>query len=300
MSTVEKNKYKGFITDIKRFAVHDGDGIRSTVFFKGCPLKCVWCHNPETIAFDGQLAFYEHKCTLCGGCGSVCACHKIESGRHTVEREKCTLCGKCTKVCPKGALEVIGRSVTVDEVINIVIKDKSFYDQSGGGVTLSGGECLMQAEFCESLLKALKDRGINTAVDTCGFAPREAINKVIPYTDKFLYDIKAIDEDVHIKCTGKSNKLILENLEYINSKNIPTEIRIPYVFSHNSNQIKRIGEFLTKIECITGVRILPYHNYAGSKYTALNMKNTMPENMTTYEEVTAAKEILSKMGLNCL
>lgn len=300
MSTDERNKYTGFITDIKRFAVHDGDGIRGTVFFKGCPLKCVWCHNPETIAFGGEIAFYKHKCNLCGACEEVCGCHKTDRGEHIVIRDKCSLCGQCAKVCPNGALEIIGRSVTVDEIINVVIKDKSFYNQSGGGVTLSGGECLMQAEFCENLLKTLKDNGINTAVDTCGFAPREAFDKVISYTDKFLYDIKSIDEDVHIKCTGKSNKLILENLEYINSKNIPTEIRIPYVPNHNANRIKSIGEFLTRIGCVTGVRVLPYHNYAGSKYTALNMKNTMPKNMPSDQEITDAKDVLSRMGLHCL
>ena len=187
---------KARIFEVKRFAVHDGDGIRTTVFFKGCPLKCVWCHNPEGISTKSELAYYAHKCIVCGECQNVCptGAHTIENGKHSFNREKCIICGKCTDVCLSDALILYGKEMTVEELLPVLLKDKDFYDNSGGGVTLSGGECLMQADFCAELLQMLKKEGINTAVDTCGYVPKESIDKVLPYTDTFLYDIKAIDE----------------------------------------------------------------------------------------------------------
>ena len=263
---------KAKIFEIKRFAVHDGDGIRTTVFFKGCPLKCVWCHNPEGIEFKPQLAYYEHKCIGCGECIGVCpaSAHGISENMHFYDKEKCIACGKCADVCLGDALTFYGREMTVDELLSVLLEDKDFYENSGGGVTLSGGECLMQADFCAELLKALKDNGIHTAVDTCGFVSAEAFDKVMPYTDIFLYDLKAFDEDVHIKCTGQSNKVILENLKYIDNCGKKIEIRIPYVPGYNSEQIEKISEFLKTLKNITKVRILPYHNYAGTKYAALD------------------------------
>ena len=259
------------ISDIKRFAVHDGDGIRTTVFFKGCPLKCVWCHNPESISFKPQVAFYENKCIGCGEC---------KKERFTVEG------------CLGDARVLYGKEMTIEELLPLLLEDKDFYETSGGGVTLSGGECLCQADFCAELLKELKKEGINTAVDTCGFVSKEAIDKVLPYTDTFLYDIKAIDEDVHIKCTGQSNKVILDNLKYIDSCGKAIEVRIPYVPEYNSNQIKKIAEFLRTLKNIKAVKVLPYHNYAGSKYAALNMENTLPQILPTEEEIKKAEEML--------
>ena len=223
------------IIDIKRFAVHDGDGIRTTVFLKGCPLKCVWCHNPESISFDVQLAYYENKCISCGECVNVCPtkAHFIENDIHKFNREKCVGCGKCESVCLGEALKIYGNEMTVDELLPTLLEDKDFYENSGGGVTLSGGECLMHPDFCAELLKELKNNGIHTAVDTCGFIKKDSLDKVMPYTDIFLYDVKAYDEDVHIKCTGQSNKLIIDNLKYIDSKNKKIEIRIPYVPEYN-------------------------------------------------------------------
>ena len=201
---------KANIFEIKRFAVHDGDGIRTTVFFKGCPLRCVWCHNPEGLVLKPQLAYYIHKCIGCGECVSVCPtnAHGIVNGKHIFDRAACIGCGKCADICLGNALMLYGREMNEDELIEAVLEDREFYENSGGGVTLSGGECLMQADFCASFLKKLKELGINTAVDTCGYVPKESLDKVIPYTDKFLYDIKAVDNDVHIKCTGESNEKI--------------------------------------------------------------------------------------------
>ncbi len=290
---------KAKIFEIKRFAVHDGDGIRTTVFFKGCTLKCVWCHNPEGIEFKPETAFFENKCTLCGVCVSACpvSAHKTENGIHVFEREKCIACGKCEEACISGALTLYGKEMTVDELIPVLLEDKDFYDNSGGGVTLSGGECLCYADFCTELLKQLKNNGIHTAVDTCGFITREAIDKVMPYTDIFLYDFKAYDEDVHIKCTGHSNKTILENLKYIDECGKKTEIRIPYVPEYNSDQIEKTAEFMSSLKNLTKVRVLPYHNYAGSKYKSLDMENTLPKKLPEDKEIQNAIEIIQKYGI---
>lgn len=290
----EENEMKGRIFEIKRFAVHDGDGIRTTVFLKGCPLKCVWCHNPEGIGFEKQLAYYSHKCIGCGACAAVCPAgvHSFENGIHKVEREKCIACGKCEEACFSQALKIYGTEISVEELLPILLEDKDFYGNSNGGVTLSGGECLMQADFCAELLKKLKEQGIHTAVDTCGFVSREAIDKVMPYTDIFLYDLKAYDEETHIKCTAQSNKMILENLRYIDQCGKAIEVRIPYVPDYNSDEIEKIETVLSQLKNLTKVRVLPYHNYAGSKYEALAMENTLPDKVPEQKDIDKAKEIV--------
>ncbi len=288
---------KAYITDIKRFAVHDGDGIRTTVFFKECPLKCLWCHNPETISCKKQIALFTHKCLNCGICCALCECNRLNNGVHIFEREKCNLCGRCENVCPNDAFEIYGKEMSTDEILDIVLSDKKFYDESGGGVTLSGGECLLQADFCAELLKKIKDSGINTAVDTCGFVKRSALDKVMKYTDTFLYDIKAIDEKVHIKCTGRGNSLILDNLRYLSENNCRIEIRYPLVMGYNDSECDKVGAFLQKLRGITKIKVLQYHNLAASKYMALNMLNTLPEVKTTFEDVENAVEVLRKHGL---
>ena len=293
---------KARIFEIKKFAVHDGDGIRTTVFFKGCPLKCVWCHNPEGIDFKPQLAYYEQKCVNCGECVDACLqkAHYIKDGIHIFEREKCIGCEKCESVCVGNALTFYGKEMSVSELIPILLEDKEFYYSSNGGVTLSGGECLMQADFCEELLKELKNNAVHTAVDTCGFVSKEVIDKVIPYTDIFLYDLKAYSEETHIKCTGFSNEIILENLKYIDSKNKKIEIRIPFVPDYNSEEIEKIAEFLKKLKNLTKVRVLPYHNYSGSKYKSLEMKNNLPKVLPTDEEIKKAINLLKSYDIETI
>jgi len=261
---------KAAICDIKRFAVHDGDGIRTTVFFKGCPLKCLWCHNPESISFEPQTAFYENKCIGCGEC---------QKDGFTPEN------------CLGEAKVFYGKEVTVEELLPLLLEDRPFYETSGGGVTLSGGECLCRYPFAAELLKRLKEAGVNTAVDTCGFVSREALDAVLPYTDTFLYDLKAYDEDVHVKCTGQSNKIILENLLYLDARGARIEIRIPYVPDCNANQMAKLAAFLRPLRSVTKVKVLPYHNYAGSKYAALGMENTLPPTLPTEEETAAVQAL---------
>lgn len=283
----------GTIFDIKRFAVHDGDGIRTTVFLKGCPLKCLWCHNPESLSFKPQLAYYVNKCVHCGSCAAVCptGAHAMTDAGHVFRKDLCNSCGKCEEACPENALQLFGRSVTPQEILPVLLEDKEFYVNSNGGVTLSGGECLMQPDFCTELLQLLKAEGIHTAVDTCGFVPRASIEKVLPYTDIFLFDIKAIDPDVHRRCTGQSNEQILDNLRFIDQAGKAIEVRIPYVPGHNSDQMEKIAAFVKTLKNVTTVKVLAYHNYAGSKYSALGMENTLPEVVPTAEEVAQAQAL---------
>ena len=285
------------IFEIKRFAVHDGDGIRTTVFFKGCPLKCVWCHNPEGISMRPSLAYYAHKCIGCGECVNACLqnAHKMTENEHIFERESCIGCGACENVCLGEALSFYGKETSAEELLPKLLEDKEFYENSGGGVTFSGGECLLQADFCAALLKTLKENGVHTAVDTCGFVAREAFDKVIPYTDVFLYDIKAIDTAAHKRCTGVENGRILENLRYLDSLGCKTEIRIPYVPGWNDGEIGKIADFVKTLRNVTGVRVLKYHNYARSKYEALDMENTLPEAIPTDAEMAAAEALFGDL-----
>lgn len=287
---------QGRIFEIKRFAVHDGDGIRTTVFLKGCPLKCVWCHNPEGIAALPQLAYYADKCIGCGSCTAVCpqAAHYMTDTGHVFDRSACIACGRCVELCVGDALNLYGKTMSVEQLLPLLLEDRMFYEQSGGGVTVSGGECLVQADFCADLLKALKQNGIHTAVDTCGFVPRVSIDKVLPYTDVFLYDLKAIDEAVHVRCTGQPNGQILDNLRYIDACGKPIEIRIPYVPDFNDGEIPAMAAFLATLKNVTAVKVLPYHNYAGSKYAALDMPNTLPARLPTDAEIAAAEAYFTK------
>lgn len=300
MTDINIAEQKGTIFEVKHFAVHDGPGIRTTVFLKGCPLRCVWCHNPEGLIAEKQLGYLEHMCRHCGRCVQVCptGAHTLtQEHGHRFDRSKCMQCGACVKACFSKALTLHGREASVEELVAELLEDQDFYESSNGGVTLSGGECLVQADFCANLLKMLKEQGIHTAVDTCGFIARQNIEKVMPYTDLFLYDMKAFDEEAHRKCTGFSNQIIIENLKWINDCGKDIEIRIPYVPDYNAGEIEKIAEFLSALPHIVRVKVLPYHNYAGSKYKSLEMKDTSPQNLPTDEEVESAKQILRAKGL---
>ena len=254
---------KAMIFDIQRNSFVDGPGIRTTVFFKGCNLRCKWCHNPESQSFDKQMMFYKDKCTGCGKCREVCPNHL----------QSCDFCGKCELYCPADARKVCGREYTPAEVFAEVIKDKAFYDNSGGGVTFSGGECMLQLDFLCEILEKCKSAGIHTAVDTAGNVPWESFEKILPFTDLFLYDIKAFDAELHREGTGVSNELILENLKNLSGR-ADIIVRIPVIGGYNDNdeEIRQIADFLKQIKIIKA-ELLPYHAMGEHKYTALG-RNT--------------------------
>ena len=283
---------------IKPFEIHDGDGIRTTVFLKGCPLRCKWCHNPESLSFEREIMYDEGACQSCGKCSEICDANVIIEGKHVFLRDKCTLCGKCESVCPAESFKIEGYEATVDEIVERVLEDKMFLIGSGGGVTISGGECLSQADFTRDLLAAFKNAGLNTAVDTSGYARREAIDKVIPFTDTFLYDIKAIDDGVHVKCTGRFNKMILDNLLYIDSLGKDIEIRIPYVPGYNDGEIGKIADFVRTLKHVKAVKILPYHNFADAKYSSLGIPDTLPTRLPTIEEIEVAESKFAFINKN--
>lgn len=287
------------ITEVKRFAIHDGDGIRTTVFCKGCSLKCRWCHNPEAIDNAVQIGYYSHKCIGCGSCSELCEANTYIDNKHIFNRDKCILCGKCTEVCSRAAFEIYGREIDCDELVWQLMQDKEFYACTDGGITFSGGECLLQAEDCRYILKAVKEKGIHTAVDTCGHVPRQSIDLVMPYTDVFLYDFKHIDSKMHMEGTGADNKLIMENLVYLADNNKNIEIRIPLIPGYNDNYIPEMGRYLADIKGITKVKVLAYHNYAGAKYEALGIENTLPE-MKRESGVRESIETLKELGLNAV
>ena len=251
---------KGLIFDIERNSYVDGPGIRTTVFFKGCNLKCAWCHNPESQDFRPQMLFYRDKCKGCGKCAQVCPTPK-----------NCTFCGKCTFFCPADAREVCGKEYTVDEVFAQIIKDQAYYDNSGGGVTFSGGECMLQIDFLQALLKKCKENNIHTAVDTAGHVPFESFEKILPYTDLFLYDVKLFDGEKHKKYVGVGNERILENLKKLLEVGANIWIRIPVIAEINDRleEMQAIKNFLTTWGDPEKVELLPYHAMGEHKYSAI-------------------------------
>ncbi len=251
----------GVLFNIQKFSIHDGPGIRTTVFFKGCPLSCLWCHNPESQNPAPQMLIDPSKCTHCGACEAIC-----------LSPAGCTFCGKCVIACVTGAREIAGREYTLDEVVRIVLQDAVFYRQSGGGATLSGGEPLVQINFAEALLQRLKEEGIHTAVDTCGAVAFSHLERAARNADLFLYDIKLMDDEKHRRFTGVSNRIILENLKKLAAIHGNIQIRMPIIEGVNAEwtHIEQTIAFLNPLG-IKSVRLLPYHDFAGNKYTKLGM-----------------------------
>ena len=279
---------KAIVTNIQKYSVHDGPGIRTTVFFKGCPLNCLWCHNPETQDPSPEIMFFKERCTLCGTCLKRCPQKVIEfvEGYPVTDEIKCTLCGKCSDFCPHNARELVGKEITVNELMKEIIKDEAFYDESNGGVTFSGGEPLLNADYLNNLLERCKSKGIHTAIDTSGYATWEQFEKIVDNADLFLFDIKHINNDKHLKYTGASNIIILENLKKLSERGSNIYIRMPIIVGINDDDenIDASVDFISKLNIIH-VNLLPYHKIGMDKYRRLNMEYKLSELETPSDKV---------------
>ncbi len=290
---------KASIFNIQKFSIHDGPGIRTTVFFKGCPLQCIWCHNPESQNSGKEILYDKNKCTLCGSCIKICQNNAIEIKDNDLEMnmDKCTFCGDCTVSCINSARQIAGKEYTVDQVMKEVLKDRLFYKNSKGGVTLSGGEPLIYAAFVEELLMKLKKENIHTAVDTCGAVDFKVLERISEYTDLFLYDIKSTDEEKHILYTGVSNKNIIENLIKLSKIHNNINLRLPIIEGINADE-NHIFEILKLIKNtnIKKINLLPYHDIAMHKYEKLGRKYYEYMKRPADEKLKRYKGIFEKEG----
>ncbi|NLM51423.1 MAG: glycyl-radical enzyme activating protein [Firmicutes bacterium] len=310
----------GKIFDIQGFSVHDGPGIRLTIFMKGCPLRCPWCHSPESVAFHTELNWMEIRCEgieKCGKCLDACPHNAIKPGKKkksltddteiqlvTVDRSKCDNCGACAKACLSQALYLCGTDYTVDEIMKYIRRDIPFYEQSGGGVTFSGGECLYQYEFLREVLKRCKEEGIHTAIDTSGYVDWKNIEAVLPYTDLFLYDLKNMNSKLHKMVIGVPNERILENAKKIAAAGGKFQIRIPIIpkFNDSVKSFKDAGEFICSLgDAVEVVQLLPYHTLGVVKYERLHREApVLVADPPADELVQARKKLLEEMGLKVI
>lgn len=295
---------EGYIFNIQRFSIHDGPGIRTTVFFKGCPLRCWWCHNPEGQTLERELLVFNNRCIGCGTCAKVCerGAIIIKEGKVLIDREKCDLCGKCVENCSTRGLEFAGKLVTDKWLLKELKKDIIFFDQSGGGVTISGGEPLMQFEFLLSLVKMLKEEGIHVTVDTSGYGEWDKLKQLANNVDLFLYDIKLIDNEKHKKYMGVSNEIILKNMQKLVNEKTNIAPRIPLIPGVNDDieDIKQFAKFLGGLGFRT-VNILPYHDFGREKYIRAGKEYKIEKKLLLPDEKKELiNEEFAKEGINII
>lgn len=299
-SSFDGNRH-GRVVKIQKFSLQDGPGIRTTVFLKGCYLKCLWCSNPETQNPGPELEFENARCeTRCDRCLKACPQGALEKMRDAVEidRKKCTGCGICAQACQRRAFTLIGRNMSIDEVVTEVDKDRPFYARSGGGVTLSGGEPLVQYPFALGILKACQSRGISTALDTTGFTEWEALQEVLEYTDIVLYDLKHIDGPEHQRLTGVDNRKVLSNVQRLSQQGTPLFLRVPIIpgFNDDGGTLKKLAELVTGLPGIQRVDLLPYHRLGAYKYQRLGreypLKDLKPASKAYMEGIRNALQSL--------
>jgi pyruvate formate lyase activating enzyme len=294
----------GLISAVQKYSTKDGPGIRSTVFFKGCPLGCLWCSNPELIRPQPDLLYSREKCARCGTCIQVCPQGALsfgDDGYILIDRVKCDGCGDCVEECPEGALELAGRFITVDEVVDDLLKDRVFYETSGGGVTFSGGEPLWQSGFVAQVAKRMKAEGIHTALDTAGDVTWCRFEEVLPFIDLVLYDIKLLDNDQHRRFTGRDNDLILANAQLLAHQNVPMHLRLVMVpgINDNPDEIRARMKFVKELgDSVKQVDILLYHRYGAGKYPRLGLDYPLvglPEH--TDEQVEEIRALVEGYGI---
>jgi len=295
---------KGIIFDVKRYAIHDGPGIRTTVFLKGCPLRCQWCQNPEGLELEPEIFWRENRCAEdCSACVTACTSRAVSKNgnRVVVDKEKCDFCRSCEDACVYDALEIVGREVSVEEIMEEIEKDRVFFDQSGGGVTFSGGEPLLQVDFLQGLMEEVKKSNIHVALDTSGYIPFQDLERVSDGVDLFLYDLKIMDDEKHRKYTGVSNKIILENLKRLSDKKKAIHVRIPLASGVNDDRksILMFAEHLRALKNVKNISILAYHRGGCEKYRRLQ-KN---EPLRTFQSpskkrMEEAKNILRDSGFS--
>lgn len=290
--------HTGRVFNIQRFSTHDGPGIRTTVFFKGCNLHCRWCHNPESISLKPQLELNADLCIGCGSCFNKCSFHMIDqTGAHIIDRRQCKACGECVDTCFAKGITLVGKDISSDKLMEDILTDKLYFEQSGGGVTFSGGECMIQPEFLAELVAECRKEGIHTAVDTAGNVPWNYFEKV--NADLYLYDLKAVDPELHKALVGVDNKLILENLKCLSDEGKRMWIRIPYVPGCNDGEIPAMAEFLRGIKA-EKIELLPYHRLGEGKYESLGLDKGDPIRTPSDEELERAVECFSAKGVNVI
>jgi pyruvate formate lyase activating enzyme len=267
------------IFNIQKFCIHDGPGIRTTIFFKGCPLVCQWCHNPESQRYQKEMLVQPERCTLCGRCQKACSRQAIyiEENCLLYCSDRCNACEACINCCVNDARQLAGQSYTIEQLLVEIEKDRPFYEESGGGVTLSGGEAISQIDFVEKLAMACKARGLSVVLDTCGYAPRENFQRILPYIDGFFYDLKLMDASLHKKYTGADNFVILQNLQFLSNNRANLYLRLPLIGGVNTNDahINAVLAFMKKIS-VKAIYLLPYHTIGQDKYRKLN--KAVPQN----------------------
>ncbi len=285
----------GRIFNIQKFSTHDGPGIRTTVFFKGCNLRCAWCHNPESYLSDIQLEYFQEQCARCGMCEAVCPKHIGPKQRQENDLEQCLLCKKCEDACLNGAIKVSGRDISAGELLKAVLQDRKYYENSGGGVTVSGGEPMLQWKFLKEFLPLVKAEGIHVALDTAGNIPAEAYREVLPYVDLILLDLKIMDEALHKKYTGVSNARILQNAKGWLEEGRRLHIRVPVIAGINDTRenMEALAGFLDGYEGAEEIRLLPYHTMGLEKAKGLGIAMETFK-APTEETMAQLQEILGK------
>lgn len=292
----------GVVFDIERCSFHDGPGIRTTVFLKGCPLSCKWCHNPESQSFNSQILFNKEKCVNCQNCVHACSenNHIIINGNHVFLHKECSLCGECLKNCNHNALNLKGEKMSIDMVMKEVLSDKDYYKSSGGGLTISGGEPMSQFEFTLELLKNAMENGINTCMETCGFASKNGYDQIKEYVDLFLFDYKVSNPKSHKELTGVSNDIILENLDFLYNSDANIILRCPLIpgVNDNSEHFNGIADLSEKYPNLLGIEIMAYHNMGVSKGNMLGKSMELASIPNTDDE-TKEKWLQHLRSLGC-